>query len=127
MSDPFGQLAAVDPANGLLSLPLWTAGAAAALLVAFCLLAVSRAGRGGVIGAFARVALVVAGAVATWAVLDGSMRHDVIAERRALDERMDGLLARAAAPGSALACLDAIAGETVESSCEKALFQSPEA
>jgi len=30
-------------------------------------------------------------------------------------------------PGSALGCLDAIAGETVEAACEKALFASPEA
>jgi hypothetical protein len=30
-------------------------------------------------------------------------------------------------PGSALGCLDAIAGETVEGACEKALFASPEA
>ena len=37
------------------------------------------------------------------------------------------LTARAIMPGSALACLDAMAGEAVESSCEKALFATPEA
>ena len=37
------------------------------------------------------------------------------------------LATRALAPGSALACLDTIAGETVENACEKALFASPEA
>ncbi len=127
MSDTFGRIAVFDPANGLLSLPLWTAGAAAALLVVFCLLAFNRAGREGVIGTLARVALVMIGAGASWAVLDGSARRDVAAERRALDSRMHELLIRAAVPGSALACLDAIAGDTVEASCEKALFQTPEA
>jgi hypothetical protein len=34
---------------------------------------------------------------------------------------------RATAPGSALACLDATAGDLVEAACEKALFASPEA
>src|ERR1700682_5957318 len=34
---------------------------------------------------------------------------------------------RALMPGSALACLDAIAGATVEDACEKSLFASPEA
>src|SRR5262245_27583994 len=127
MSDAFGRIAVVDPANGLLSLPLWTAGAAAALLVVFCLLAFNRASREGVVGALARVALVMIGAAATWAVLEGSARRDIVSERRALDARMQELLIRAATPGSALACLDAIAGETVEASCEKALFQTPEA
>jgi hypothetical protein len=120
-------MAAFDPANGLLSLPLWTAGAAAALLVVVLILVFNRASREGVIGALARVALVMIGAAASWAVLDGSAARDVVAERRALDGRVHELLTRAAMPGSALACLDAIAGDTVEGSCEKALFQTPEA
>src|SRR5262245_26081529 len=118
-------MAAFDPANGLLSLPLWTAGAAAALIVVVCVLVFNRANREGVFGALARVTLVMIGAAASWAALDGSARNDVIAERRALDGRMQELLIRAAVPGSALACLDAIAGDTVEASCEKALFQTP--
>jgi hypothetical protein len=36
-------------------------------------------------------------------------------------------LVRAVAPGSALSCLDELAGETVEAACEKAVFASPEA
>src|SRR5262249_13395331 len=44
-----------------------------------------------------------------------------------LDARIAELAARALAPGSALACLDGTAGETVESSCEKAVFATPEA
>ena len=38
-----------------------------------------------------------------------------------------GLSARALAPGSPLACLDALAGESVEAACEKAMFASPAA
>ena len=37
------------------------------------------------------------------------------------------MTARAIMPGSALACLDALAGDAVENSCEKALFATPEA
>ena len=35
-------------------------------------------------------------------------------------------MARAIAPGSALSCLDELAGETVEAACERAVFASPE-
>jgi hypothetical protein len=35
------------------------------------------------------------------------------------------LAAQAAAPGSPLACLDAVAGDSVESACEKQVFASP--
>ncbi len=48
-------------------------------------------------------------------------------ERHALEARAFELMSRAMAPGSALACLDAVAGETFEASCEKAVFATPEA
>jgi len=47
--------------------------------------------------------------------------------RLALDARATELTLRATAPGSALACLDAISGDTIETLCEKALFATPEA
>jgi aromatic ring hydroxylase-like protein/hemolysin type calcium-binding protein len=50
--------------------------------------------------------------------------RDVVAERQTLDARAHELLARGALPSSALACLHAIAGDTVAASCEKALFQT---
>jgi len=49
------------------------------------------------------------------------------AERRALEIRLAELTARAALPGSPLACLDALAGEVVESACEQNVFASPSA
>ena len=115
-----------DPATGMLVMPFWAAGALAALLVVFCLLAYSRAGREGMTGALARVMLVLIGVGAAWAVLQHSSGRDGVA-RRALDTRMTDLAMRSLAPGSALACLDATAGETVEAACEKVLFATPEA
>jgi hypothetical protein len=49
------------------------------------------------------------------------------AERRAIQARAGEIAARALAPGSPLACLDAEAGEAVETACEKAIFARPEA
>jgi hypothetical protein len=103
-----------------------TAGAVAALIVMLCLLAFKHARRQGVIGALARIALVMVGAGVSWVAL--ASRSDVAAERRVLDTRVHELLTRAGSmPGSALACLDAMAGDTVEAACERALFQTPEA
>src|SRR5262249_7831719 len=54
-------------------------------------------------------------------------RGDLAAERAALDVRALELATRALTPGSALAGLDAMAGEIVEDSCEKAVFATAEA
>jgi hypothetical protein len=66
-------------------------------------------------------------ALAGWWARDHFARRDLAAAQRALDARGFELATRAVMPGSALGCLDAIAGETVEAACEKALFASPEA
>jgi len=66
-------------------------------------------------------------ALAGWWARDHFARRDLAAAQRALDARGFELATRAFMPGSALGCLDAIAGETVEAACEKALFASPEA
>src|SRR5215470_6374677 len=78
-------------------------------------------------GLVVRVAAALFAVFAGWWALDYLDRRDLAAERSTLDARTFELASRALAPGSALACLDAIAGETVEDSCEKALFASPEA
>ena len=93
----------------------------------FCALAFSRAGREGMVGGVARIALVLVGAVLAWFFLEGTTRQDVAAERRALEARAGALATRATMPGSPLACLDAMAGDTVEGSCERTLFATPEA
>jgi hypothetical protein len=73
----------------------------------------------------ARVVLGAAlGAAMTWASFGGGS-SDASAERRALEQRTAELAVRTLAPGSPLACLDALAGENVETACEKAIFASP--
>lgn len=67
---------------------------------------------------------VVAGGCALY--LHSRAAGEQAAERRALDARALELAARALAPGSAIACLDGEAGETVESACEKLVFARPE-
>jgi hypothetical protein len=62
----------------------------------------------------------------SWA-LDRLAASDQAAERRALDARAFELATRALVPGSGLACLDSIAGETIFDACETSLFGSPEA
>ena len=110
----------------MFNLPLWAAGAAAALFVVLCLLTFSRAGRDGITGGLARIALVFIGASAALFLVDGTSKRDLAHERIALEARALELLARVALPGSPLACLDGGAGDTIEASCEKALFATPE-
>jgi hypothetical protein len=128
MSDLIGRwIPGLDPLTGTVALPLWAAGALAALFVVFCVLAFSRAGRDGAIGSVARIALVLVGAVLAWFFFDGTTKQDSVAERLALEARAGAIATRATMPGSPLACLDAMAGDAVESSCERTLFATPEA
>lgn len=76
----------------------------------------------GLLKAVFAAALVAAGAFAALAVLDRMASEERAAERRALLSRAIELDRMATAPGSALACLDAGAGETVETACERAVF-----
>jgi hypothetical protein len=116
-----------DPVSGALVLPPWSAAVVAAILAASCVFILGRAGRAGMIAALPRVGLLLGGAAVAWVVLNAASAGSLAAQRRALDARLLELTARAVMPCSALACLDAGAGELVEESCEKALFASPEA
>src|SRR5580698_826215 len=105
-------------------LRLWIAAGSAAVLVAICAVAFNalrtNAARAGIVALGALVGL------AMIEVLLGSpVAQDHGADRRALEMRAQELTARTLAPGSALACLDAVAGENVDAACEKALFASP--
>lgn len=111
-------------ATGTLALPAWAAGAALAIFVVIALLALTRSGAS-VAGAILRVTFVIAGGAAVLALLQQGALRERSAERRALDQRAAELAARAVAPGSPLACLDAVAGDAVETACEKAVFASP--
>jgi hypothetical protein len=118
----------VDPESGASLVRLWIAAGSAALLVALCAvaflqqarLAVSPAMRGGLV-----VAGAILGAMTTWALLDRAVLAGSAAERRALELRAQELSSQVLIPGSPLACLDALVGESVEAACEKSLFASP--
>jgi hypothetical protein len=113
----------VDAAAGTLAVPIWLAGASAAAFVVAILLAAKRAGGVALITSLFRVGLIAAGVLGAWLYVQ---QRDV-SERRALDDRKTALMAGSIAPGSALSCLDELAGEAVEAACEKGVFASPEA
>ncbi len=71
-------------------------------------------------------ALLLVGAGLMWVILNNLGGRDRTAARHVLDARAVELTLRAIAPGSPLACLDAVANETVEAACEKSLFANPE-
>jgi hypothetical protein len=113
----------IDPDVG--HLRFWVASGAAALLVLVCALALDWT-RSRIIARFAVVGVGAAfGAILAWAFLAGATVRDLGTERRNLEMRAAQLAAQVLAPGSPLACLDAIGGENVEAACEKALFAAP--
>ena len=112
-------------ATSLVALPLWALAAAAALFVVVAVLALTRTGAS-VAGAILRIVVVIGGFAAAWLLLDQGAQGERSAERRALDQRATELASRAIAPGAALGCLDALAGEAVETACEKQIFASPD-
>jgi len=118
---------ALDLTGAGSSLPLWAAGLLAALVIIAGMVAFVRNGVDGVSASLMQGAVVLMVALAGWWAIDYFARRDILAERQALDARAFELTARVMAPGSALACLDAMAGDVVEDACEKALFASPEA
>jgi hypothetical protein len=109
-----------------LMLPVWVAGALAALLVCIGVIAFRRSVQNGPQGAAWRAGLVAVGVALPLVLLGQSAFHDPAAARRAFEARATELTLRAVAPGSALACLDGVANATIEASCEKALFASPD-
>jgi hypothetical protein len=118
----------VDPEVGSSVLRLWMAAGSAALLVTACALAFARS-KTTPLQALERASFIVIaaalGGIIAWSFLDRSAGHDNDADRRALELRAEELTAHALAPGSALPCLDAVAGDDVETACEKSLFASP--
>jgi hypothetical protein len=119
----------IDPEFGASVLRVWIAAGSAALLVLFCVVAVFQPQLRLLSGPARLTSFLLAGAflggVIGWAFLDPGLFGNGGAERRALEMRVQHLNTLALAPGSPLACLDALAGESVETACEKALFASP--
>jgi hypothetical protein len=122
-----GRVGSAFDLAAVVALPLWTAAVIAAFFVVVCVLALVRGWPDGRSMTVVRVALVLIAALVGSVVIDHVVRRDIAGDRHALDTLAHELTARAIMPGSALACLDAMAGEAVESSCERALFATPEA
>ena len=125
MLDRIAQWAALD-LTGVVALPVWAIAAALAIAVLVAMLALMRAGADGR-SLPAAVLVLIAVVGACWWVGDYLSRRDRAAEQRALDARVFELAARAFMPGSALGCLDPLVAETMEDTCEKTIFASPEA
>jgi hypothetical protein len=108
---------------------MWIAAGSVALLVMIaCALAFPRS-RKGLSAAMGRLFLVsfsaaLAGSL-TWAFFDNAVLRDRAAERIALEMRAQGLTAQSLTPGSPLACLDPLAGDTVQGACETEVFATP--
>jgi hypothetical protein len=109
------------------TVPIWVAGAACAAFVVALIIAFARARTVTLTTTLLRAAVVLIGVFGVYVYLQRSALQHRIDERRVLDERSAALMGRAIAPGSALSCLDELAGEAVEPACEKAVFASPEA
>jgi len=120
----------IDPEGANAAVYMGAAAASAALIAALCVLAFSLPRT--TAGAAVRVGAVVLGAV-LGAVFGAAMISALTAgglpggERRILEARAQDLALRAFAPGSPLACLDALAGENIATACERDIFASPAA
>ena len=115
-----------DPATGLLSLPIWVTATTAAVLVVLAILAVARSGTLKTLFMLLIFGLVIYGGWMGWLMfgrLGDSARAD---ERRAFDQRVVELTARATVPNSVLSCIDSAAIDAIATGCEKVLFSSPE-
>ena len=114
--------------NGLLSSPLVpVAGVLTAVIVMLLIMTFRRAGADGPRRLLFPVVVVVLAALAVMSILARMAQNEREAERRALAQRGSDLTVQALAPGSALACLDAAAGEAVDNACEKKVFAGPQA
>ena len=71
-------------------------------------------------------AIIAGGAFAAVVVLDRMTLDRQAAEARTLLQRNAALNVGAIAPGSALACLDAGAGDAIENACETSVFADPQ-
>jgi hypothetical protein len=92
------------------------------------LVAVKRAGGVALVSSLFRVGIIAAFVLGAWLYVDrGGARNADNTDRHALDDRKAALMTGAIAPGSALSCLDEMAGESVAAACEKSVFASPEA
>jgi len=106
--------------------PLSIAALSAVLLALTVCALVLRRSRKGFFAGVGRLFLVVVTAALSGSLIWGvAAARDRDAQRAALKLRAGELAAQALAPGSSLACLDVLAGDTVQAACERAVFATP--
>lgn len=109
--------------------PLWIAAVSAALLVLTVWGLAYRGTRKGHFAGGGQFLLILLTATLSgsliFAFLDSAAVRDRDAQGTALKGRAVELAAQALAPGSPLACLDALTGDTVQAACERAVFATP--
>jgi hypothetical protein len=112
--------------TGVVALPVWAVAAAFTVAIVVAVRALLRTGADGrSLPAALLVLIAIVGAC--WWVGDYLAGRDRAADERALNARVFELATRAFMPGSALGCLDPLVAETMEDTCEKTIFASPEA
>ena len=116
----------IDLAPGTVTLAIWQSVILTGLLLLFFFLAIYRADWRSVIGPAVRLSLALFGIAAAWTLLDRLAERDRADERRALDQRILEMNARALVPGSTLGCFEPSLGEATEAACESALFAGPD-
>jgi hypothetical protein len=114
-------------ASATLAVPVWEVGAAVAVIVVLCGLAIFRSKFGRPTVTFVALSFVLATIASAVFVFQQSAKAERAAERRSLATRAAALTAQTLLPGSALGCLEGDVGEAVEAACERALFARPEA
>lgn len=119
----------IDPQVAAWASSSWIAAGLAALLLAIMgALAFPRARKGFAAAAARALLILMAAALGgslAFAYFDNAARGLRNAERSVLERRAALLAAQSLRPGSPLACLDALAGDTVQAACERAVFASP--
>jgi len=120
-------ISGMDAATAVFALSVFLGGAAAAVFSVLVIYLIRRAGLAGVAGIVAGAGLVMVGGMVAAVLFDRQLLREQAAERRALEASSADLVARAIAPGSALACLEMSANPVIQTACEKAVFASPEA
>jgi hypothetical protein len=116
----------IDPATGSLVVPLWMSVIALAVLVVMTIFAIARAGAGRAVAALIGILALAYGGWIGWTMVDHAVARERNAEREALAQRAMAIAASAQVPGTPLGCLEGMAGEQVESACERAVFATPD-
>jgi len=111
-----------DPSTGSLAVPFWVMAVILAALVVMAVFAIARSGAARTVLALIGIAILAYAGWVGWMLVGRSEA----AEHRAFEQRAAMLAASTRVPGTPLSCLQGMAGEQVESACERVVFASPD-